>query len=1025
MMRVMDSVPGRTAYQRLPGLTFLSRQPSSRQPLPRLDVAAFVGFAERGPLHVPVPLEDLNTYGAVFGGDLDLAQEAGERVVKANLPRTAQQFFANGGRRCYVVRVAGRRAEATRLRLPGVIALNGRGGPRLAAVSASSPGTWGAALRLAARLAVSPLPHSGLDGVTGDGTTSWTLHLSAEALSRARAPALYAGDALRLRFDDGSRCLVIVETVERQALPGVPAQQTVVLHLGPAYRLLAGLPASPPEEVERLELLTIDGPSALASTGLLADVGGSTALVLDAADVPRLSGGDMLRLHLAGRPPGDPGYLVRIAEIRALPEPAAISPPQPAFAALFSELLQLSPDELWPSPPASINSLELLRVDLLLRLGDQRLPAMTDLAFNPGHPRFWGDAVLLESSPLLRRSPTNGSAGRLQDSSNQHADSAAWYRRLARDPYDLMPQLGLSAARHEDSMASQSFNAVAALAGLLAPAGSHLGLSWQAAQAASTAGGSEVYAAAEEELALAYLPLDLPEIVDEADPAQLRPPEQGRAGSNDLSTFDVSVFYDRYLAPPGAASASGPGESHRTLMQTAFDLHYVQGRELRGLHSLLFLDEVAVVAAPDACHDPWQPGVPEAVPAPPRPAPPDLEPPCPPAADFAACNRPPVIHEVEPYYGRADVETAVIVRGEGFSSSSTMKVFFGMRPAEGLQVLSSQELAATAPPGVRPGPVDVVVQNPQGSDLLAGGFTYTNPSTAPPLPVVVPPGLDDPVEDQPFLTAHQALAIFCQARGDATCLLSLPRSYGVSRSIEWLQTLRRRLGLPDLGEGFAFDEPEEIADLSYAAVYHPWLLVADAQAADRVRSVPPDGAIAGLIAARERERQAWIAPANLPLQEVLGLSLVFSDDDWAELFARRFNLVRSEASGFYPMSAHTLSGERAQLQLSVRRLLILLRKAALQLGMDFVFMPNHELFRQGVRVVLEDFLRFLFQRGAFAGRSEAESFRVITDDSVNPPQSVDQGRLVVVIQVAPSQPLEFVTVQLLRSGEGELLVTEV
>ena len=163
----------------------------------------------------------------------------------------------------------------------------------------------------------------------------------------------------------------------------------------------------------------------------------------------------------------------------------------------------------------------------------------------------------------------------------------------------------------------------------------------------------------------------------------------------------------------------------------------------------------------------------------------------------------------------------------------------------------------------------------------------------------------------------------------------------------------------------------------------------------------------------------------MPLRETLGLFTGLSDDDWAELFARRFNLVRPEASGFCAMSAHTLSGERILLQISVRRLLILLRKAALQLGMDFVFQPNHELFRQGIRVMLENFLRSLFERGAFAGRSEADSFRVIADDSVNPPQSVEQGRLVVVIQVAPSQPMEFITVQLMRSGNGELLAEEV
>ena len=402
----------------------------------------------------------------------------------------------------------------------------------------------------------------------------------------------------------------------------------------------------------------------------------------------------------------------------------------------------------------------------------------------------------------------------------------------SRDPYDLIGQPGLAASREANPAASQSFNAVAALAGLLAPAGSHLGLSWQAALTAS-AGGGAIYAEAAEELILTYLPLGLPEIVDEADPAQLHPPEEGRGGNDDLATFDVSVFYDRYLAPPRTPGRSGPGESHRTLMQTAFDLHYVQGRDLRGLHSLLFLDDVAVVAVPDACHDPWRSEEPEPAPIPPRPTPVSAVPSCPPVADFAACNRPPAIREIEPYHGRFDAETAVIVRGEGFSSSSTTKLFFGVRPAEGLRVLNSEALAVIAPPGVRPGPIDVIVQNEHGSSVLAGGFTYTNASTALSLPILTPFGLDDPVEAQPFLTVHEALAIFCQARADAICLLSLPRSYGVSRCIEWQQALRRRLGLPDLGEGFAFDEPEEIVDLSYAAVYHPWLLVADAEAAAR------------------------------------------------------------------------------------------------------------------------------------------------------------------------------------------------
>jgi phage tail sheath protein FI len=143
------------------------------------------------------------------------------------------------------------------------------------------------------------------------------------------------------------------------------------------------------------------------------------------------------------------------------------------------------------------------------------------------------------------------------------------------------------------------------------------------------------------------------------------------------------------------------------------------------------------------------------------------------------------------------------------------------------------------------------------------------------------------------------------------------------------------------------------------------------------------------------------------------------------LFALHFNLVRPEPRDFRVMSAHTLSDEGELLQLSVRRLMILLRKVAAERGMDFVFESNHERFREGVRVMLENVLRFMFERGAFSGATAEQAFRVVTDASVNPPQSIEQGRFIAQIQVAPSQPMEFITVLLTRTGEGLLVATEV
>src|SRR5712692_8315993 len=93
---------------RLPGVVCEAALPPSPEDPLRIDVAAFVGFAERGPLDLPVALEDISQYREVFGGDLPLARtRVGGQLVYAALPEAVRAFFDNGGRRCYVVRVAG------------------------------------------------------------------------------------------------------------------------------------------------------------------------------------------------------------------------------------------------------------------------------------------------------------------------------------------------------------------------------------------------------------------------------------------------------------------------------------------------------------------------------------------------------------------------------------------------------------------------------------------------------------------------------------------------------------------------------------------------------------------------------------------------------------------------------------------------------------------------------------------------------------------------------------------------------
>jgi phage tail sheath protein FI len=116
-----------------PGVYFEAVDRAERAVTPlRTDVAAFVGVAERGPLDRPTRIETWEQFRARFGGFLPGTYLAA--AIKA--------FFDNGGRRVWVVRVAGDSARTAAGEVPG------EGGAPSLRVSAESPGSWGGRLSI-------------------------------------------------------------------------------------------------------------------------------------------------------------------------------------------------------------------------------------------------------------------------------------------------------------------------------------------------------------------------------------------------------------------------------------------------------------------------------------------------------------------------------------------------------------------------------------------------------------------------------------------------------------------------------------------------------------------------------------------------------------------------------------------------------------------------------------------------------------------------------------------------------------
>lgn len=152
------------ALRPLPGVRFETQPASLDDPLPRMDVAVFAGFAASGPLDWPVAVESLAAFRAVFGDDVPLAwDDTRDELQYSLLGPAVRQYFANGGRRCWIIRVAGEGASYNYFPVPGLLLARFDRAGQVRAVApafarASARGAYSDALRLRSALSERHLP---------------------------------------------------------------------------------------------------------------------------------------------------------------------------------------------------------------------------------------------------------------------------------------------------------------------------------------------------------------------------------------------------------------------------------------------------------------------------------------------------------------------------------------------------------------------------------------------------------------------------------------------------------------------------------------------------------------------------------------------------------------------------------------------------------------------------------------------------------------------------------------------------
>lgn len=228
-------------------------------------------------------------------------------------------------------------------------------------------------------------------------------------------------------------------------------------------------------------------------------------------------------------------------------------------------------------------------------------------------------------------------------------------------------------------------------------------------------------------------------------------------------------------------------------------------------------------------------------------------------------------------------------------------------------------------------------------------------------------------------------------------------------------------GMEAAARGLAF------ASKSNAAIYYPWVRIADPSNNHRTRLAPPSGTIAGLIARTDASRGVWKAPAGTAanLQGVVGLEYLLTDAENGLLNPRGVNCLRSfPGTGFVAWGARTLAGDDQLASefkfIPVRRTALFIEESLYRGTKWAVFEPNDEPLWAKLRLNVGTFLQNLFRQGAFAGQTSKDAYFVKCDQGTTTQADRDAGRVNMVVGFAPLKPAEFVILTIQQSAGGRV-----
>jgi phage tail sheath protein FI len=255
------------------------------------------------------------------------------------------------------------------------------------------------------------------------------------------------------------------------------------------------------------------------------------------------------------------------------------------------------------------------------------------------------------------------------------------------------------------------------------------------------------------------------------------------------------------------------------------------------------------------------------------------------------------------------------------------------------------------------------------------------------------------INEEGVRAVQTAMIDHCERNGDRVAILDAPPDMKPQAILDWRMN-------------------EAKYDSSYAALYYPWIRVAD-PSTGKVFTMPPSGHLAGVWARVDGERGVHKAPANETIRGCIDIDFQVTTNEQTLLNPKGINCIRAfPGRGIRIWGARTLSSDPEWRYLNVRRLFNFVEKSVF-LGTQWaVFEPNNLDLWLKLKRDISSFLTRVYMTGALFGATSRESFFVKCDSETNPQESIDAGMVVCLVGIAPTKPAEFVIFRISQMTPG-------